>query len=300
MVLDARRALILRVGPGALLAAASALTYGSLGVFAKLAYAEGWNVPSLLAARFLFAGLTVLPFALRPRGGWSGMVPAFALGAIGYASTTALYFPSIRLLPAALASFLLYLAPVLVALLSWLLLRERLGARGWGALAIAVLGLALLSAGALGGTLSRVGILLAAGSAVSYAITTLVSRNVAQRMHWARLSLGVCAGALASYLVFSAATRQLVVPASPLGATWALGLGVVATGIPLALFFAALARAPASQVSVISTLEPVSTLLLAALFLAEIPGWAGIVGGLLIVVAAAIIMRQEPITAPHE
>lgn len=290
----------MRPSQGAILAAASAVTYGSLGVFAKLAYGEGWNVPSLLVARFLFAGLTVLPFALREKGRWDGFGVAFLLGAFGYASTTALYFPSLRLLPVAVASFLLYLAPVLVALLSWLFLRERLGAVGWGALLLAVVGLALLSSGALTGALSLLGLLLAAASAVTYAITTVLSRSVAQRMPWARLSLGVCAGAMTSYVVFASARGVLAVPPSAWGAVWAIGLGVIATGIPLALFFAALARAPASQVSTISTLEPVSTLVLAAIFLAEVPAALGVVGGALIVVAAAIIARLAPTTAPHE
>jgi drug/metabolite transporter (DMT)-like permease len=93
-----------RVSQGALLAATAALAYGSLGVFAKLAYAEGWNVPSLLAVRFLLASLTILPFALAARGAtWQGFGGAFLVGAIGYTSTTALYFPSIRFLPAAVA-----------------------------------------------------------------------------------------------------------------------------------------------------------------------------------------------------
>ena len=288
------------VSKGALLAAASAVTYGSLGVFAKLALAEGWNIPSLLAARFLFAGLTVLPLALRAGGGWRGVGGAFALGAVGYAGTTALYFPSVALLPAAIASFLLYLSPVLVAFLSWAYLRERLGARGWGALALAVLGLALLSSGALRGTLSVLGVLLGAGSAVVYAVTVLVSRGVAQRMHWARLSLGVCAGALASYVAFSLATQQLALPATPRGLLWAAGLGIVGTGIPLALFMAALAHISASQVSVISTLEPVSTLVLAAVFLAEVPGALGVAGGFLIAVGAAIVASQQRAVAPHE
>ena len=283
-----------------MLAAASAVTYGSLGVFAKLAFAEGWNVPSLLAARFLFAGLTVLPFALRARGGWGGFGVAYLLGAVGYASTTAFYFPSVALLPAAVASFLLYLSPAFVALLSWIFLRERLGARGAIALAVALVGLALLANGALTGTLSLLGVGLGAASAVVYAVTVVLGRDIAQRMSWARLSLGVCAGAMTSYLLFSVATGQLSVVTSEAGLLWAVCLGVVGTGIPLALWFGALARASASQVSVISTLEPVSTLILAAIFLTEIPDALGIVGGMLIAGAAAAIATQKQPRAPHE
>ncbi|HUR68148.1 MAG TPA: DMT family transporter [Candidatus Thermoplasmatota archaeon] len=290
----------MRLTRGALLAIASAVCFGSLGVFVKLAHAEGWNDPSLLAVRFALASVTILPFALRARSAPRLFGAAFLIGAIGYAATTAMYFPSFRYLPTAVASFLLYLAPALVALLATLFLRERLGRRGLAALALALAGLALLASGAFTGELSLVGVALATGSAVSYAATTVLARSVAQRMPWSHLTLGVSLGAAASFTLFSVATRQLAVPPGTRALLWALGIGVLATGVSLSLFFAALGRASASHVSVISTLEPVSTLVLAAFFLAEIPSWLGIAGGALILGGAALIAAQEPIVAPHE
>ncbi len=283
---------------GALLAAASAVAYGSLGVLTKLAYAEGWNVPSLLAARFGVAALVVLPFALARRGPWRGFGAGFLVGALGYASTTALYFPSIRLLPAALASFLLYLAPPIVAVLSYLLLRERMGAWGVAALVLALGGLALMASGAATGEASGLGVLLAVGSAVAYALTTLASRRVAGALHWTRASLAVALGAFASYLAFSLATRQLAIPRSPAGLLDALGIGTLAGGVALSLFMMALPRIGASRTSVISTLEPVSTLALGAFVLGEVPGWLGLLGGLLIVVAAALVAATGHETRP--
>lgn len=283
-----------KIGTGALLAAAAAITYGSLGVFAKLAYAEGWNVPSLLSFRFLFAALTVLPFALFARGNWRGFGVALAIGAVGYVATTALYFPSLRHLPAAVAGFLLYLSPIVVVLLAAAFLHERLTRRIAIALALALGGLALMTSGAFTGALSPMGIALAAGSALAFGVTMVLSKSAALSMHWSRLSLGVCIGASATYFAFSVGTRRFAVPAGDAALLWAAALGVVATGIPLALFFAALARTGASQVSVISTLEPVSTLFLAAVFLAEIPDVFGILGGVFILAGAALIASQTP------
>jgi drug/metabolite transporter (DMT)-like permease len=289
-----------RFSQGALLAAAAAIAYGSLGVFAKLAYANGWNVPSLLAVRFGLAALCLLPFALRAPGPWRGFGAALVLGAIGYAATTALYFPSILYLPPAVAAFLLYLAPVIVAALSYFLLGERLGARGAVALGLALAGLALLASGAFTGALSLLGVALATGSAVAYAFGIVFGRRVAQAMHWSRVAFGVCLGACAAYVAFGLATQQLAVPAAPRALLWAFGIGALATGIAMPLFYAALARTSASEVAVISTLEPVSTLVLAAIFLADVPAWTGIVGGLLIVGAAALVAGAQPVVAPHE
>jgi drug/metabolite transporter (DMT)-like permease len=223
------------------------------------------------------------------------------VGAAGYAGTTALYFPSIRHLPAAVASFLLYLAPPIVALLSWRLFGERLGRRGLAAMALAVGGLALLSAGALGGQLSPVGVLLAAGSAFVYACTILASRHLVGDLPWPRTTLAVCAGAFASYLVFSLATGQLRVPASPAGLAYAFGIGTIATGVPLALFMAALSRIGASRTALVSTLEPVSTLAIGAVVLGEIPAWTGLAGGALVLGAAAMVATEGvPRGAPME
>jgi drug/metabolite transporter (DMT)-like permease len=290
-----------RLSRGAFLAVASAVSYGCLAVLAKLAYGEGWNVPSLLTARFLLAGLCVLPFALRDRSGsWKGWWSAFAVGAVGYAGTTALYFPSLARLPAAVASFLLYLSPPLVALLGVVLFRERVSPRAAAGMALALAGLALLSAGAFAGALSLAGIALAAGSAVVYAATVVASRHMTGHMPWPRSTLGVSAGAFASYLVFSLATRQLAVPPSARGALYVLGIGTLATGVALSLFMAALPRIGASRTALLSTLEPVSTLAIGAVVLREVPPLLGLVGCALILGAAVLVALEEPVVEPHE
>lgn len=278
-----------RVSRGAALAAASAVSYGCLAVLAKLAYREGWNVPSLLAARFLLAGLVVLPFALRGSGSWRGFGWGLLVGAVGYAGTTALYFPSIALLPVAVASFLLYLSPPLVAALGILFFRERLDARTGGALALGMVGLAALSIDGFRGDLPAFGILLATGSAVVWALTVLGSRHLLGGLAWPRATLAVCAGACLSYVAFATATRQLHVPASGLGLAYAAGIGVVATGLALSLFMMALPLIGASRTTLISTLEPVSTLVIGVFALAEVPSWTGLLGGALILGAAALV-----------
>lgn len=284
---------------GALIAAVSAMAYGSLAVLTKLAYDEGWNVPSLLVARFGLASLVILPFALRQPFSRRGMVGGLLVGGIGYAGTTALYFPSLLHLDAAMSSFLLYLAPVLVAVLSTLLLRERIDARLLVALGLAIAGLAIIASGAWTGRMPPLGVALAAGSAVVYAFTVVASRRLVADVPWAQSSLWVVVGAFLTYVVFSTASGQLAVPRSTPGLLYALGIGTLATGFALSLFFIALDRIGAARTSVISTLEPVSTLVLAAIFLQENPGFAGILGGMLITAGAALVASAAP-PAAHE
>ncbi|MFA5862927.1 MAG: DMT family transporter, partial [Candidatus Thermoplasmatota archaeon] len=260
----------------------------------------GWNIPSLLTARFLLAGLFVLPLAL-PQGvsgtSWKGFGSGLLVGAVGYAGTTALYFPSLARLPVAVASFLLYLSPPLVAMLGWLLFRERLGRRGLVAMGLALAGLVMLSLGGLDGTLSLIGIALAAGSAVVFACTIVASRHLTAGLAWPRATLAVCTGAFLTYLVFSAATHRLHVPPSLRGLMYAFGIGTLATGVALSLFMAALPLIGASRTALISTLEPVSTLIIGAIVLAEVPSWLGLAGGALILGAAGLVALEGPTVA---
>lgn len=283
-----------RLSTGALIAAASALAYGSLGVLAHLAYEAGWNTPSLLAARFTVAALFVLPFAFAPaaRGSWRGWTGAFLVGAVGYAATTAFFFPSLRLLPVAVASFLLFLAPAFIAVLSHWFLRERMTRRGWVALALALAGLATIASGAFSGRLPVLGVLFAIGSAVAYSLTVLASRAVVRGIHWTRASTATCAGAATTYILFATGTGRLSLPDASIGLLWALGIGTIATGVALSLFYAALARIGAPRTAVVSTLEPVSTLVFAAMFIDQVPAWQSIAGGALIVGAAALVALE--------
>lgn len=278
---------------GVILAAASAVCYGALGVLAKLAYAEGWNVPTLLSARFLLAGLTVLPFALRRGGSWRGAGAAFLVGAVGYATTTAFYFPAIALLHPGVAAFLLYLAPPIVALLGWLLFRERVGWVALAAMGLALAGLALLGAGALRGSLPWSGVLLGALAGVAFGCTVVASRHAVRDLAWPRATLAISAGAFASYLSYSLVSGSLHVPASVPGYLYVLGIGTLATGVALSLFMAALQRIGASRTALISTLEPVSTLAIAAFVFTDFPDAWALAGGALILVAAALVATEK-------
>lgn len=286
-----------RLSTGALLAAGSAVSYGSLAVLAKLAYEEGWNVPTLLVVRFAVAALVIAPFLGRG-GSWRGATGAFALGAVGYATTTALYFPSLRLLDAAVASFLLFLAPAFVAVLARIFLGERLGTRGAVALALALGGLALIASGALTGALAWAGVLLATGSAVSYSVAVLFGRVIVRNLTWPRAAFLTCAGAATTYAIFSAATGAFHVPPSAPGILYALGIGTLATGVALSLFYAALPRIGASRTALVSTLEPASTLVFAFVILNEVPLWTSLVGGALIVVAAGAVALERGADEP--
>ena len=121
---------------GAVVCLASAVAFGAMGIFGKLAYDEGATVGTLLAVRFLLAAalfwaLVVATGAARQVRMLSGrdVGIALALGAVGYAAQAGAYFAALQRLDAGLLSLLLYTFPAMVTVAAIALGRERASRR---------------------------------------------------------------------------------------------------------------------------------------------------------------------------
>jgi drug/metabolite transporter (DMT)-like permease len=278
---------------GTLLCLASGAAFGAMAVFGKLAYDEGATVGTLLAVRFalaaaLFWALVLLAGGarevrtLRRRDVGIGL----ALGAVGYALQAGCYFAALERIDASLLSLLLYTFPAMVAVAAVALGRERLDRRRLAALGLASGGLALVVAGAGTGTLDPLGTALGLGAAVVYTTYILVSEGVVGRVRPGVLSALVCSGAAISLTAGSALLGQLR-PGDLTAAGWGwLGcLAVISTVAAVSLFFAGLRRAGPTAASILSTVEPVVTVVLAYLVFGEVLGTMQVLGGALVLAA---------------
>jgi DME family drug/metabolite transporter len=119
---------------GALAVAAAATMWGTLGIFAKILYAQGVSFESLVAVRASVGWLAVIGFLLATRGARDLRVErrdlAFLLplGLVGIGAFYLLYFYTVRESTVGTAAILLYSAPAFVVVLAWLFLREPLNA----------------------------------------------------------------------------------------------------------------------------------------------------------------------------
>jgi drug/metabolite transporter (DMT)-like permease len=114
---------------GSICIVASAAGFGVMPIFAKLAYAEGVDLPSMLFLRFALAGLLMAVLmvvqGLRwPRG--RNLLLLVAMGGAGYVGQSFCYFAALQHATAGLTALLLYLYPAIVTVLSALLARRRL------------------------------------------------------------------------------------------------------------------------------------------------------------------------------
>ena len=285
---------------GALLCLASAAAFGAMGIFGKLAYEEGSTVGTLLFTRFGLAA-AVFWLILIASGGARGLsrmsrrdaVMAFALGAVGYGAQAACYFLALERLDASLLSLVLYTFPVMVAVAAVLLKRDPASLRTAGALLLASAGLVLVLAGAAAGALDPLGTALALGAAVVYSAYILTSEGVASRVEPIALSTLVCTGAAFSFAIAGLATGDLDPGAvSGTGFVWLAGIALVSTVVAISLFFAGLRRGGPTAAAILSTLEPVVTVMLAFVVFGEALGPAQLAGGVLVL--AAVIVLQTP------
>jgi drug/metabolite transporter (DMT)-like permease len=285
-------------GRADLLLVVSAVSFGALPVFGRFAYAQGMNVPSLLAARFLLAGAIRVTIAAARRAKTPGrgtLVMLVLLGAVGYAAQSAAYFNSIRYVPAAVTSILLYTYPVVVTALSRPIYGVPLTRRRLVALAIALAG-TFLVANPSGG-LRWEGVALGLLSAVFYSAYILTGKRVLEAVDpwFATAVIALSAGA--AYLVFGAASGSLAPPPT-LGAWLAVfGLAVISTVVGAGAFLAGLRLTDPGRASLISTLEPVSTAILAAVVFAELLGSVQLAGGALVLVSVLVIAAAPEVSA---
>jgi drug/metabolite transporter (DMT)-like permease len=225
-----------------------------------------------------------------PRG--RDVLIALGLGAGGYALQAGCYFAALERIDASLLSLLVYTFPALVAVGAFALGRERLDRRRACALALASGGLVLVVAGAGAGALDPLGAALGLLTAVLYSGYILVSDGIAQRMAPHVLAALVCTGAGLALAVGSAALGQLR-PAelSLAGWGWIACLAAVSTVAALSLFFAGLRRVGPTRGSILSTVEPLVTVVLAFAVFGETLGLLQLTGGALVL--SAVVMIQS-------
>ncbi len=277
---------------GIFLILVSAASFGALPIIGRFAYADGLDVTTMLFLRFTLAALLMFAWmAVRrepfPRG--RTLLQLAGMGGLGYVGQSFCFMSAIQYASTGLVSLLLYLYPVIVTLLTVIFHKVKLTPRTIAALLLATLG-AALTANPEGGKLT--GVALAISAALIYSVYILVGTGVMKKVTAIQSSAVIFASAA---LVFGALTlaRGAHWPASANGWLAVSAIAVVATLLPVATFLAGLKIIGATDSSLLSTLEPVVTVILAALVLGEAVKPFMLVGGVLILAAVVLTVRRE-------
>jgi drug/metabolite transporter (DMT)-like permease len=161
------------------------------------------------------------------------------------------------------------------------------------ALALASAGLVLVLALPGAGALDPVGTVLALTAAVVYSTYLLTSEGVVGRVGPLTLSALVCTGAAVTLTIASAAGGDLDLGSVSLaGYGWLAGIAVVSTVGAVGLLFAGIRRVGPTAASILSTTEPVVTVLLAFVAFGESLGAVQLLGGALVLGAAVVLSAR--------
>jgi drug/metabolite transporter (DMT)-like permease len=277
---------------GILFIAVSAASFGALGIFGKLTHDDGADLFTVLFLRFGISALimSVILILRRehfPRG--KILAQLVGMGALGYVGQSFTYLTAVNYASPGLVALLLYLYPLFVAVLSVIFLREQVTQIKVIALAIALVG-AALTVDPEGGQI--IGALLAVAAALIYSVYIIVGSNVMKHVSAVQSSTVIFASAGVVYGLLTF-IKGAQFPQSNTGWYAIIGMILIATIVAVVAFLAGLEIVGPTNAAMLSTLEPIVTVLLAAWVFDERLSIIALFGGGLILAAVIMVARAE-------
>lgn len=285
----------------------AALLFAVNGVFAKAVMNTGLDPMRLTELRnagamVLLLGYVALRHPDRLRVTRRELPFLVAYGVIAFTLVQFLYFLTISRLPVGIGTLLAFLAPVVVALWIRFARRQEVDDRIWLAIALTVVGLALVAQVWAGLTLDPLG--LAAGIAVAIALAAYwllgesgqEHRDAVSLTMWGFVFATITWSVIAPWWSFPWAALTVVTepfaaswPAIPVWAlmAWGILLGTIA---PFLLVLGSLRRIGAQRAGIVGTTEPLWAALIALALLDETFTPVQAIGGL--IVLAGVIVAE--------
>ena len=255
--------------------AGCAFLWSLAGVFIKL---MDWQPFAIAGARSFIAALFLWAVIRRPRFSFSKVQ---VLSALAYAATMILFVFANKHTTSANAILLQYGAPVYVAILGSVLLKEKPRLEHWIALAVVCGGMVLFFMDSLGGG-HLLGDLVAVIAGVTFAINIVLIRKQKDASPLDSLLLGhiftaLIAGAISLFLPAPVITAKAIFAIS--------ALGIVQIGLAAVLFSYGIQRITALESILTAVIEPLFNPLWVFLATGEVPGLRSLSGGAVIIAA---------------
>ena len=282
---------------GYLLAAISSATYGMNPLFSLPLYADGMSVDSVLFFRYMFAVPMVAlmlksrgrSFAVEKREVW----PLLMVGVFFVLSSITL-FRSYFYMDSGIASTILFVYPVMVALIMAIFFKEKISLQTWTCIALALGGVGLLYKAPSGATLSLVGILFVLGSALAYTLYIVaINKTVLKDVPSVKVTFYVI---LLGFLIFGAMVflgDGLQTPTK-----WYLWLDILAfallpTVISMYCATKAIVYIGSTSTAILGALEPLTAVFFGIMVFGETLGIRDVAGLLLIIVSVTFVVAGK-------
>ncbi|MBR2253088.1 MAG: DMT family transporter [Prevotella sp.] len=276
----------------------AAVCYGTNPLGALPLYEEGVNTSSVLFLRFSIATLILGVVMIANRKSFAvtrgELTTMSSLGAL-MAISSLTYYQSFRYMDAGIASTILFVYPVMVAVIMATFFREKVTATTITSIVLALAGIGLLYRGDAGISLSMTGVMLVMVSSLTYAVYIIIVNQSEIRMSIVKLTfyvLLICAMCLFAYS-FTSSDLHLMLPPSPRAWFFACWLGLVPTVLSLLFMTIAVHEVGATPTAIMGALEPLTAVAIGVMMFGEAFTFRLCIGIVLILAAVLLIVAGK-------
>ncbi len=280
---------------GILCAILSAVCYGTNPFGALPLYEEGVNTATVLAHRFGLAVILLAVIMIIKRIDFKvtrrEFKVLFSLGVL-FAASSITYYQSFHFMDAGIASTILFVYPVMVAVIMALFFKEKVTSMTVMAIVLSLVGIGLLYKGGAGVSLSVIGIVLCILSSLAYAIYIIVVNQSSIQMSSFKVTfyaMLVCEITLILYSFTSPELYLHVLP-SPRAWSFAVWLSIVPTILSLVFMTVAVHHVGATPTAILGALEPLTAVTIGVIIFGETLTPRLVVGIIFILFAVMLVV----------
>jgi drug/metabolite transporter (DMT)-like permease len=276
----------------------AAICYGTNPLGVLLLYRDGINSNSAVFYRYILAMLILFGMMIVQRKSFAvskrELLIVSILGILFSASSLTLFI-SFQYMDAGIASTMLFVYPVMVAVLMIILFKERISIVTMLSIALAIGGIAVLYHGGNGSTLSAVGVALVMVSSLTYAIYIITLNKSELRMSVIKLTFYITLVGTIAIGLFSLTSQSNHIQWLSRPEMWgyAMILALVPTVISLVMMTIAIKSVGSTPSAIMGALEPVTAVIIGITIFGEAFTERLAVGIVLILSAVMLIIISK-------
>lgn len=277
------------------LALFSILIWGSSFAAIRVGLQGGYDAGQNVLMRFLIASILFLIFALWPGTAFrlphkNDILRIVILGWIGISTYHIFVTFGMENISAGTAGMLVGSGPIFTALIAFFVLKERLTKLGWLGLAIGFIGISIIALGSAGASLAMTsGAVLVIVAAFASALFFVFQKPLLIRYSAIELTAYFTWAGTLPFLLFSPGLMDTLQTATFEAHAATLYVGIFPAAIAYVTWSMALSMENASSVASLIYLEPAVAILVAWMWLHELPSGMSLIGGAIAIGGVLIV-----------
>lgn len=280
---------------GYILGAIAAVSYGTNPLFAVPLYERGMDVSSVLFYRYVFATLILgIIMLIRKESFRLTRVETAMMLFLGifFALSSVLLFEAYKYMDVGLASTLLFVEPVFIALILWIIFHDRISHWTIISIAICLAGVVCLCNPGPGAHVTAIGITLVILSSLAYAIyMVMINKSRIRKLSGSTITFySLLFGIIVFFVRTNCFTEVQAVPAGLIPWGCIVGIAIVPTIVSLMTVAISIQRIGSVAVSILGALEPLTGVLVGVALFGEILTFRASAGIVLIICAVITLV----------